>query len=62
MKSDTRITGLGSLPELRHLSEPLIQALGGENGWLAKGKLQPNKVELVSGGLSALEAALERNK
>lgn len=57
-----RVTGLGSLPELRHLSEPLMKALGGENGWLAKGMLKPNKVEVVPGGLSSLETALAKNK
>lgn len=57
-----RVTGLGSLPEVRHLSEPLMKALEGENGWLARGLLRPNKVELVSGGLPALETALKKNK
>ncbi|CZR53935.1 related to NADPH:quinone reductase and related Zn-dependent oxidoreductases [Phialocephala subalpina] len=57
-----RITGLGSLPGLRHLSEPLVKVMGGEDGWLAKGLLQPNKVEVVDGGLGGLERALERNK
>ncbi|CAH0040830.1 unnamed protein product [Clonostachys solani] len=31
------VLGLGSSPDLRYLSEPLVKALGDEDGWLAKG-------------------------
>lgn len=39
-----------------------MKAMGGEDGWLAKGVLKPNKVEVIPGGLSSLEKALDRNK
>lgn len=57
-----RVAGLGWLPELRHLSEPLMKAIGGEDGWLAKGMLKPNKGEVIPGGLSSLEAAFAKSK
>ncbi|KAF8864321.1 hypothetical protein BDZ45DRAFT_797423 [Acephala macrosclerotiorum] len=40
----------------------VMKAMGGEDGWLAKGVLKPNKVEVIPGGLSSLEKALDRNK
>ncbi|KAL1297974.1 hypothetical protein AAFC00_006482 [Neodothiora populina] len=57
-----QIMGFGSSPALRYLSEPLMKALGGEDGWLATGKFTPNRTELTEGGLYALEKALEKNK
>lgn len=56
------IAGLGSKPELRYLSEPVMKLLGGDDGWLAKNKVIPNRTEVVPGGLEALEEALQRNK
>lgn len=56
------VVGLGSLPHLRYLSEPLFAAIGGEKGWLASGKLKPNKVDVVPGGLHSAEKAVEMNK
>jgi len=57
-----QIMGLGSKPELRPLSEPLMKALGGEDGWIAKGQFVPNRVDVVNGGLRGLDDALEKNK
>ncbi|KXS14295.1 GroES-like protein [Gonapodya prolifera JEL478] len=56
------ILGLGSSPALRHLSEPMVKFLGGEEGVVAKGLYVPNRPLVVPGGLSAVEAALEKNK
>lgn len=56
------VLGLGSSPALRHLSEPLMVSLGGEDGLLAKGLFKPNRPLVVPGGLEALETALEKNK
>lgn len=56
------IVGIGSTPSLRHLSEPMAQILGGEDGWIAKGLFEPNRPVVVPGGLSALDDALEKNK
>lgn len=56
------ILGLGSLPHLRYLSEPLSKHLGGEDGYLANGDFTPNRPVVVPGGLEAVEAALLRNK
>lgn len=56
------ILGLGSAPEIRPLAAPFMQALGGDNGWLAKGLFRPNKPQVVKGGLGALEEALALNK
>ena len=56
------ILGLGSVPQLRHLSEPLVRALGGEDGWIAKGLFVPNRVRVVDGGIGAVEEALKLNK
>ncbi|KAJ3335851.1 hypothetical protein HDU93_004253 [Gonapodya sp. JEL0774] len=56
------ILGLGSSPALRYLSEPMAKYLGGEDGVVAKGLYIPNRPLVVPGGLSAIEAALEKNK
>lgn len=56
------ILGLGSSPALRYLSEPLARHLGGEDGYIAKGKFAPNRPVVVAGGLSGLEEALAKNK
>lgn len=57
-----QILGLGSSPALRYLSEPLVKHLGGENGYIAKGRFVPNRALVVSGGLNGLEEALAKNK
>ncbi|PYI24005.1 GroES-like protein [Aspergillus japonicus CBS 114.51] len=57
-----QILGLGSSPALRHVSEPMVKALGGEDGWIAKGLFVPNRVRLIPGGIGAVEEALKTNK
>lgn len=57
-----QVMGLGSSPALRYLSEPLAKHLGGEDGYIAKGRFVPNRPLVVEGGLGKLEDALERNK
>ncbi|KAI1849524.1 hypothetical protein JX265_013639 [Neoarthrinium moseri] len=57
-----QILGAGSAPNLRYLSEPLAKALGGEDGWVAKGLFVPNRPRIVPGGLGAVEEALSLNK
>lgn len=56
------ILGIGSLPRLRYLSEPLSKHLGGKKGYLAKGLFKPNRPVVVPGGLTSLETALSKNK
>ncbi|CAJ2511156.1 Uu.00g067810.m01.CDS01 [Anthostomella pinea] len=56
------IWGAGSDPNLLFLSEPLMKHLGGEEGWIAKGRFVPNRTVVVPGGLGALEATLAKNK
>lgn len=56
------VLGLGSKPEMRYLSEALMKSLGGEDGYIAKGLFKPNRPVVVPGGLSAIEAALKKNK
>lgn len=58
----TNVLGLGSAPHLRYLSEPMAKVLGGEDGWVAKGLLVPNRVSVVPGGLDSLDEALKKNK
>jgi NADPH:quinone reductase-like Zn-dependent oxidoreductase len=57
-----KILGIGSAPELRYLSEPMVRSLGGENGYIAKGLFKPVRPRVVSGGLKAVEEALTLNK
>lgn len=57
-----QVLGLGSSPALRHLSEPLVKNLGGEEGYIAKGRFVPNRPLVVPGGLAGLEDALAKNK
>ena len=57
-----RVVGAGSNPTLRYLSEPMMKFLGGDEGWLAKGKFVPNRTEVVPGGLKGIDEALDRNK
>ncbi|PVH79431.1 GroES-like protein [Cadophora sp. DSE1049] len=57
-----QVLGLGSQKDLSYLSEPLMKALGGEEGWIAKGAFVPNRVRVVEGGLEKLDEALELNK
>lgn len=63
IKADVKqVLGLGSSPKLRHLSEPLMKHLGGEDGYIARGKFVPNRPLVVAGGLGGLEDALAKNK
>lgn len=57
-----QVLGIGWNPELFHLSKPLVKHLGGEDGWIAKGKFVPNRATVVEGGLAALEGSFERVK
>lgn len=57
-----QIMGLGSKPELRYLSEPLFERLGGRDGWLAAGHFVPNRPVVVDGGLDSIDEALDKNK
>ncbi|ROV87582.1 hypothetical protein VMCG_10602 [Cytospora schulzeri] len=57
-----QVLGLGSSPALRYLSEPLVKHLGGEDGWIAKGRFVPNRPVVVDGGLKNIEDALTKNK
>lgn len=57
-----RIIGGGSNPALRYLSEPLFKHLGGEDGYIAKGRYAPNRPLVVEGGLNGIEEAFARNK
>lgn len=57
-----QILGLGSGPDKRYVSEPVVKAIGGEDGWIAKGLFKPNRPIVIEGGLGALDEALDRNK
>ncbi|KAG8164382.1 hypothetical protein KVR01_006300 [Diaporthe batatas] len=57
-----QVMGLGSAPHLRHLSEPMCKHLGGEDGYIAKGRFVPNRPLVISGGLANIEEALSKNK
>ncbi|KAJ4385681.1 hypothetical protein N0V93_010110 [Gnomoniopsis smithogilvyi] len=57
-----QILGLGSGPEHRYVSEPVVKALSGEDGWVAKGLLKPNRPLVLDGGLAALDKGLDMNK
>ncbi|KAH7357146.1 putative alcohol dehydrogenase [Rhexocercosporidium sp. MPI-PUGE-AT-0058] len=57
-----QVLGIGSQKELRYLSEPLMKALGGEEGWIAKGLFRPMNPKVVEGGLRAVEEAMALNK
>lgn len=46
----------------KYLSEPFYKALGGEDGYIAKGRFVPNRPVVVPGGLGALDDALDKNK
>ncbi|KAL4960082.1 zinc-binding alcohol dehydrogenase family protein [Aspergillus stella-maris] len=62
-KVDVRqVMGLGSSPDLRYLSEPLMKNLGGDEGWLALGKFFANKPVVVDGGLDKIDEALDKNR
>ncbi|KAL2112305.1 hypothetical protein VUR80DRAFT_7992 [Thermomyces stellatus] len=56
------VLGIGSDPKLEYLSKPLAKHLGGEDGWVAKGLVRPNRVRVVDGGLGSLDGALEKLK
>ncbi|PWY96959.1 GroES-like protein [Testicularia cyperi] len=57
-----QILGIGSGPEYRYVSEPLAHHLGGEEGYIAQGKIVLNRPEVVAGGLANIEQALQKNK
>lgn len=57
-----QVLGLGWSPDLFHLSKPMVKHLGGEDGWVAKGKFVPNRTTVLEGGLEALEEGLEKLK
>jgi NADPH:quinone reductase-like Zn-dependent oxidoreductase len=56
------IMAVGSLPGLRHISEPLFKHLGGEDGYIAKGAFVPNRPVVIPGGLNGLADALQKSK
>ena len=56
------IFGMGSNPDYRYVSEPLALHMGGENGYVAQGKLILNRPHVIEGGLSKIEDALKTNK
>lgn len=56
------ILGIGSLPHLRYLSEPMCKHLGGEDGYISRGLFKPNRPLIIPGGLENVEVALMRNK
>lgn len=56
------VFGAGAAPHLRYISEPSTKYLGGEDGVIARGLYQPNRSEVVPGGLNGLEDAMEKNK
>lgn len=56
-----QILGLGSGPEHRYVSEPVVKAMSGDEGWIGKGLFEANRPQVV-GGLSALDKALDMNK
>lgn len=58
----TNILGLGSSPAYRYVSEPLANNLGGEDGYVATGKITLNRPQVVEGGLESVEKALKANK
>jgi NADPH:quinone reductase-like Zn-dependent oxidoreductase len=57
-----QVLGIGSSATLRPLSEPLATALGGQDGYIAKGLFTPNRPHVVPGGLAAIEEALFLSK
>lgn len=56
------VWGIGSAPHLRPTAIEFMKALSGENGYLAKGEMKPNRPLVVKGGLASLEEALAKNK
>ncbi|SPO04332.1 probable NADPH:quinone reductase and related Zn-dependent oxidoreductases [Cephalotrichum gorgonifer] len=56
------ILGVGWDPKLFYLSKSMAKHLGGEDGWIAKGLLVPNRPMVVVGGLANLEEALDKVK
>lgn len=57
-----QIMGIALEPKLRYLIKSLTASLGGHDGWVAKGKYKPNRIEIIKGGLEKLQEGLERNK
>ncbi|KAK7733105.1 hypothetical protein SLS53_008293 [Cytospora paraplurivora] len=57
-----QVLGLGSSPALRYLSEPLVKHLGGEDGYIARGRFVPNRPLVIEGGLKNIEEAFAKNK
>lgn len=58
----TNVWGVGSAPHLRSTAAAFMKALGGPDGYLAKGQMTPNRPIVVKGGLASLDEALKKNK
>jgi NADPH:quinone reductase-like Zn-dependent oxidoreductase len=58
----TNTWGISSSPHLRNTSVEFYKALFGNDGYLAKDQIKPNKPLVVKGGLAALDEALAKNK
>ncbi|CBQ68123.1 related to Zinc-binding oxidoreductase [Sporisorium reilianum SRZ2] len=56
------ILGLGSHPAYRYVSEKLAAHLGGDDGYVAQGKIVLNRTQVIEGGLENIEQALKANK
>lgn len=56
------VWGIGSSPHLRPTAIELMKALSGEQGYMAKGQIVPNRPLVVEGGITAVDEALEKNK
>lgn len=56
------VWGIGSAPHLRPVAIEFMKALSGKDGYLAKGKIKPNRPLVIKGGLYGVEEALVKNK
>lgn len=56
------VWGIGSAPHLRPVAVEFMKALSGEDGYLAKGNIKPNRPLVIKGGLYGVEEALIKNK
>lgn len=56
------VWGIGSADFLRNQSSAFFKAAGGPQGWLAKQLYFANRVQVVEGGLSAINKALDKNR
>lgn len=53
-----RVFASAQMPVLRPVSEPFFAAVG---PWIEQGKFVPNEIEVIPGGLKALEVAFKRS-